>query len=759
MFEQVFALLFKYRPVVFAQGDLAFSPPWPVWLVVGAALAAAVAILLASRRLSAAGRRTRVVLVALRLGVVAVLLLCLLRPVLIVRTVEPQRNFVAVVLDDSRSMRIADRAGRPRSTFIREALATDAPLRRQLADRFVLRFFRFASSVERAPDPAALGFDGTRTEIGRALRGVGEALAGLPVSGIVLVTDGADTSEAALTEAIGLLRSASVPVFTVGVGRDRLERDIEVGRVQPPATVLKDTTVMVDVVLSQRGYAGRTVSILVEDEGRVIGQQEVQLPRDGEPAAVRVRFTASELGPRVLRFRVAEQPGEMVGENNVREAIVEVRDRRERILYVEGEPRPEMKFLRRAVADDRNLQVVTLQRTAERKFFRLDIDDPEELAGGFPKTREELFAYRGLILGSLEASALTPDQLRMIADFVSVRGGGLLALGGRRAFAEGGYAGTPVAEALPVVLDAPRAGAEFFAEVKVAPTRLGVAHAATQIDDTERASAERWKALPAVTAVNALRHVKPGATVLLQGTTRLSRDPLVVLAYQRYGAGKAIVLGVQDSWLWQMHADIPVEDLTHETLWRRLLRWLVDGVPEPVAVATARDRVERGERVEVTATVRDRTYVEVNDARVTARLVGPSGRAVEQPLDLVVDRAGEYRTTLVAEEEGLYELRVRAARGARTLGENTAYVRVAPSDAEYFGAAMRAPLLERIAEETGGRFYTPETVQSLPEDLNYLGKGVTVVDEKELWDMPVLLLLLVGLLAAEWFLRRARGLP
>lgn len=759
MFEQVFALLFKYRPVVFAQGDLAFSPPWPVWLVVGVALAAAVAILLASRRLSAAGRRARVVLVALRLGVVAVLLLCLLRPVLIVRTVEPQRNFVAVVLDDSRSMRIADRAGRPRSTFIREALATDAPLRRQLADRFVLRFFRFASSVERAPDPAALGFDGTRTEIGRALRGVGEALAGLPVSGVVLVTDGADTSEAALTEAIGVLRSASVPVFTVGVGRGRLERDIEVGRVQPPATVLKDTTVMVDVVLSQRGYAGRTVSILVEDEGRVIGQQEVQLPRDGEPAAVRVRFTASEPGPRVLRFRVAEQPGEMVAENNVREAIVEVRDRRERILYVEGEPRPEMKFLRRAVADDRNLQVVTLQRTAERKFFRLDIDDPEELAGGFPKTREELFAYRGLILGSLEASALTPDQLRMIADFVGVRGGGLLALGGHRAFAEGGYAGTPVAEALPVVLDAPRAGADFFAEVKVTPTRLGVSHAATQIADTEAASAERWKALPEVTAVNALRHVKPGASVLLQGTPRLSRDPLVVLAYHRYGAGKAIVLGVQDSWLWQMHADIPVEDLTHETLWRRLLRWLVEGVPDPVAVATARDRVERGERVDVTATVRDRTYVEVNDARVAARLVGPSGRTVEQPLDLVVDRAGEYRTTLVAEEEGVYELRVQAARGERTLGENTAYVRVAPSDAEYFGAAMRAPLLERIAEETGGRFYTPETVQSLPEDLSYLGKGVTVVDEKELWDMPGLLLLLVGLLAAEWFLRRARGLP
>jgi uncharacterized membrane protein len=759
VFERVFAFLFKYRPVVFAQGELAFHPVWPAVVVVTLALAAVLAVGLAARRLHVGSWRIGVALVALRLGVVGLLLFSLLGPVLVVRTIEPQRNFVAVLLDDSRSMRIADLDGRPRSAVVVEAFGAQSALRRALADRFVLRFFRFASGVARVADPTTLAFEGSRSEIGAALRGATEALAGLPLSGIVLVTDGAETSDAGLAEATRALAAASVPVFAVGVGRESLGRDVELGRVQPPATVLKDTTVMVDVVVSQTGYAGRTVPLVVEDEGREIGRQEVVLPRDGEPAAVRVRFTASEPGPRLLRFRVPALSGELVAENNVREAIVEVRDRRERILYIEGEPRPEMKFLRRAVADDKNLQVVTLQRTAERKFFRLDIDDPEELAGGFPQTREELFAYRGLILGSLEASAFTPDQLRMIADFVGVRGGGLLALGGRRAFAEGGYADTPVAEALPVVLEPPKAGAEFFAEVKVAPTRLGAAHAATQVADTEAASLERWKRLPAVTTVNPLHRVKPGASILLAGSTPLARDPLVVLAYQRYGAGKSIALGVQDSWLWQMHADIPVEDDTHETFWRRLLRWLVDGVPEPVAVRPARDQVERGERLELAATVRDRTYVEVNDARVVARIVGPSGRASEHPMDLVVDRPGEYHTSFVPAEDGLYEIRVRAARGNTPLGEQTGYVRVAPSDAEYFGAAMRRPLLERLAEATGGRFYTPETMGALPEDLSYLGKGLTVVDEKELWDMPILLVLLVALLAGEWFLRRARGLP
>ena len=143
---------------------------------------------------------------------------------------------------------------------------------------------------------------------------------------------------------------------------------------------------------------------------------------------------------------MSPQPGEVVTENNQRDVQIDVRDRKE-ILYYEGEPRFEMKFARQAIEDDPNLELVTLQRTAENKYLRLDVDAAGvELAAGFPKTREELFAYRGIVLGSVEASAFTADQLRMISEFVDVRGGGLLVLGGARAFAEGGYAGTPIAE-------------------------------------------------------------------------------------------------------------------------------------------------------------------------------------------------------------------------------------------------------------------------------------------------------------------------
>ena len=471
-----------------------------------------------------------------------------------------------------------------------------------LQERFTVRFFRFSSSAARAAGPAGLTFTGTRTELAPSLSGARDELAGVPLSGLIVATDGADTAETGLTGTLRALKAASVPVFTVGFGRERFGKDVQLGRVQAPARVLKDASLSIDVVVSQSGYAGETVPVQIEDDGRIVGTEDVRLPADGEPATVRVPWTASEAGPRVLRFRIPPQPGEMVTENNARDVLVDVEDRSERILYIEGEPRYEMKFVRRAVADDKNLHVVVLQRTAENKFLRLGVENAQELVEGFPATRDELFAYRGLILGSIPASFFTPDQLRMMADFVNVRGGGLLALGGRHAFAEGGYVDTPVADVLPVVLE-PDPEAPFFAEVKVHPTRAGATHPATQIAATEQASADRWASLPPLTSVNQLRRVKPGATVLLTGDTDAGRDAQVVLAYQRYGAGKALALGVQDTWLWQMHHDIAVDDLTHELLWRRLLRWLVDGVPDRVMASASRGRVEPGEAVTVAAEV------------------------------------------------------------------------------------------------------------------------------------------------------------
>jgi uncharacterized membrane protein len=757
--DALFQALFRYRPVVFEQGEFRFDagPGSLAALALGAAFIVAAAV--TYRRARVRGRlRDRIVLAGLRTAIFLVVLFCLFRPVLVVRAAVPQQNFLGVLLDDSRSMQIADWEGRTRGDFVRDQFGSaESPLVKALSERFAVRVFRFSTAANRLASSGELTFGGAQTKLAAALDGAREELAGLPLAGLVLVSDGADTSEASLTESLLALKADTVPVFSVGVGREALDRDIQVDRASTPRSVLKGTSLLIDLVITHAGYSGETITVDVEDDGRIVGSEKVRLPTDGGPATVRVRATASEAGPRVFRFRVPPAPGEVVTENNVREALIDVRDAREKILYFEGEPRWEMKFIRRAAADDKNLQLVTLQRTADNKYLRLDVDNSDELVGGFPQTRDELFAYRGLILGSIEAGAFTGDQLRMIADFVDRRGGGLLALGGPRAFGEGGYAGTPVADTLPLVLSAAAKAPGTLTRLKVGPTRAGLAHAVTQLAATEAESASRWPQLPEVTTLNAAAAVKPGATVLLNGSDGGGRSH-VVLASQRYGRGKAIAFLPQDSWLWQMHASVTVEDQTHENYWRQMLRWLVDGVPHQVDALTTTDRVEPGEPVTIEATIADRSFIELNDARVMAHVVRPGGGTLDVPLQWTGERPGQYRGMFVSSEPGHYEVAVEAARSGAALGTSTVHVRAAAGDAEYFNAAMHAARLRRIADETGGRFYTAAEASGLVEDIQYTGRGVTTVEERDLWHMPILLVALVALMCGEWAYRRAVGL-
>ena len=757
MFDSLFTFFFKYSPYVFRQGEFRLAMTSPVYIAAAIACLIALATVLTYR--SAPGDASlldRIVLITLRLCLVGLVLFCLFRPVIILRASVPQQNFLGILLDDSRSMRVIDQDGKPRSEFVNGAFAPESQVLKDLASRYALRYFRFASSTDRVSSPRDLAYDGTQTKLGDALQRATDEFAGLPLAGLVMVTDGADTEESSIQAALLGLRAAQVPVFTVGVGRESLGRDIQITRVSTPRTVLKGTKLPVDVIVSQTGYRGTTVPLNVEDSGRILSTQDVALTNDGEPTTVRVHFEATEAGARTIRFRIPGQQGEEITQNNSRDVLIDVEDRKEKILLFDGEPHFEVKFIRRAVADDKNLQLVLLQRTAENKYFRGDVDDGDELAGGFPKTRDELFAYRGLILGSIEASAFTGDQLSMIADFADRRGGGVLMIGGRRAFAEGGWAGTPFADILPVVLEARQP--DTVLRLQVSPTRAGEGHPVTQIEKTEQESAKRWPELPSVISVNPIRQLKPGATTLLKGVDENRRES-IVLAYQRYGRGKTLAFPVYDSGIaWQMDAKISVEDQTHETFWRQLMRWMVDAVPDPVELSTTPDQVEPGELVTLIAEVSDPSFVEVNDAGVSAHITGPRGAVLDVPLQWTGERNGEYRGTFAPTELGLYEAKVDASRGNASLGTNMTHIRVAPSDSEYFDAAMRAPLLRRISEETGGLFYTPQTLSSLPDDVKYTGRGVTTVEERDLWDMPIVLFLLLTVMLGEWSYRRIRHL-
>ena len=761
--KTLFGFLFKYRPILFERGDLSLSVPWVAYVAVVASLTLAVAFLLRYRGLGGDLRPAeRWILVGVRTAILALVLLVLLRPELLVSTVVPRRNYVGILIDDSRSMRIDDRDGSSRADLVDELFGPetgDIPAR--LADRFFLRQYGFTGTVERVEGAEDLTFQGTRTDLAAALTRARQEMAGLSLSGLVIVTDGADNAGGTLEDELLALRSASVPVYTVGLGDEELRPDLEILRVEVPSRVLRGSTLVADVLVAQRGFDSERARVDIEDDGRIIGSEEFDLPDDGETAVVRVQFTAEEPGARDLTFRIEPREGEALEENNVRETIMQVGVEPQKILYLEGEPRFEVKFMRRAVENDENIQLLVLQRSAENKYLRLGVDDADELVGGFPKTREELFQYRGLILGSVEASFFTHDQLAMIADFVGQRGGGLLVLGGRRALAEGGFIGTPLEDVLPVRLEAGNdtpEGSVRYDQLTVALTPAGRRHPALRLSGNAEESAERWSSLPPLGTRNQVERVKPGAVTLLTGAVEGESDDRVVLAFQRFGRGLSIAFPVEDSWMWQMHADIPLDDMTHETLWRQLMRWLVSDGPGRVRVRTSESRVSPGESIEIVAEVEDERFLRVNGIRVGATVVSPSGIPQDVPLEWTIERDGEYAAGFIPDEEGLYEIRVEAEGDDGVVVKGTGHLIVGPSRREYFDAGMRASLLRRIADETGGRFYTPRTVESLPEDIQYTESGDTVVESNDLWDAPIVFFLLVGLAGFEWGFRRKRGL-
>ncbi len=772
-------------PVAFAEGEVTLAAPWVVYGAAVALTAVSVWLLLGyrvpPRRLSSA---RRLLLAALRTAAFAVLLLCLFQPTLVLSLVVPQENFVGVLLDDSASMRIRDEAGgeASRAELLLAAFAEDPAgaadaLGPALRETFVVRYLRFADSAGPVATPAELRFAGERTDLAAALSGAADRLGSQPLAGLVLLTDGAgeDAGEG-LDEVLLDLRARGIRVFPVPLGSPRFDVDLEVGALDAPDRVLRGSLLEVRIPIRARGLGGQVARVEVLDEGRIASVETVRFDQDDVETAITVLAPTEEAGPRRFRVRVAPAPGETVTRNNERTALLHVEERVVPILYFEGQPRWEFKYVRRAVHGDGQLRVAGLVRTAEGKFYRVEVTDEQELAGGFPDTREELFRYAGVILGSVEASFFTQDQLNMLRDLVSRRGGGLLTLGSGKSYHAGGYRGTPIAEILPLALTGADGGTEApdgsssgpsvaernFRQLAIAPTRAGRTHPVVRLDQDPLVNQDRYRTLPLLSSVNLTAAPKPGAVTLLEGVgADGTREP--VFLTQRFGRGRAASLTVQDLWLWQMGAEVAVDDPTHEQFWRRLLRWLAAEAPRRLEVAVDPSRPSPGEAVTIRARVEDASFLAVNDVVVEAAVTRPDGVVEAVPLLWGGQADGEYVGSVVVETAGIHAIEARAGgAGFADRSERepaSAFFEAGPPDDEYFNAESNRELLERIARETGGALIAREEADNLVERLSLSRSGATVIERRELWNAPLLFLLLFGFLGVEWALRAMGGLP
>jgi uncharacterized membrane protein len=754
----MFELLFKYPRAVFAKGTLVLLGAWPWWVFVILVLAAGAGLAwLIRAKLPGAARQVRNwrawVIWGLQFALAALVLLLLWQPAVLVAELRPQQNIIAVLVDDSRSMSIADAGG----GATREAAAIkslEGGVLDQLGKKFQVRVYRMDRQISRVAklDDMKTAQAASATRIGDGLKQLAGEAADLPIGAVVLLSDGADNSGGIDLDTISTLRSRRIPVHTVGFGAEQTAHDVEISDAQVAPRALADSRLAAKVTLHQRGYAGQKAMLTVRDGGKTLAGRQITLAGDGVTQNEALLFNPGDAGAKTLQFSIDPLPGEENRDNNSVARLVNVDSNKKRILYVEGEPRWEYKFIRRAEQDDRLITIVSMLRTSENKIYRQGIEDPKELADGFPSRAEDLFPYQGMIIGSVEASYFTAAQKELIGQFVDRRGGGLLFLGGRASLGDGGWASSSLADLLPVTLPAKKNTFHRDAAT-VSLTAAGADSIITRLVEDPTANVERWKKLPYLMDYQEVGTPKPGAVVLAEMSAAGRKMPMLVT--ENYGRGRTTINATGGTWRWQMSQAL--EDQTHEEYWQQLLRWLVTDTPGRVVASVPTQMLLDDGHVQLSADVRDKNYLPAADAHVEAHVLGPGGLAAQVEMTPDPQTPGVFHADWTADQVGSYLTEVVATRDKDELGRDVLNFARMDGVAENFHTEQNRDLLEKLSAETGGRYWTPQDVSKLPGEISYSEAGITVRDTKELWNMPIVFLLLLLLPSAEWLLRRRWG--
>ena len=758
----MFELLFKYPANLFHKGHFVFLTPWPLWLLGAGVLAAAAVLFWHVRRNHGMLSGMRPVAIwLLETSLIALLLFLLWHPALSVATLRPQQNVVAVLLDDSHSMTISDESG---TRLARAQSVLDGGLLKALATRFQVRLYKFGADAQRIQKTADATGSAPASRIGNTLEQVMAESSSLPLGAIVLLSDGADNAGGIDLDTIAAIRRQRIPIHTVGFGREHPQRDVEVTDAVVPARALPQSRLTALVTLQSYGLSGNKARLSVRDGSKVLASQDITLKSDGTLQSEAVTFNVGAVGPKTLAIGIDPIPGEINALNNQLARLVNVQARKPRILYFDGEPQYEYKFIRRAMDDNPEIVVFSMVRTTQNKIYRQPCpaggcpegfkgENKEELADGFPSKPEDLNQFQGLMLANVEAGYFTPTQQQLIHDFVDRRGGGLLFLGGRASLSDGGYPNSPLADLIPTKLP-PNKGTFHRDFSKVELTNAGRESVLTRLDDNPARNVQRWKDIPMVADYQEIGEPKPGATTLLN-VVPPNRSAMPLLVTEPYGRGRTAVFATGGSWRWKMW--MPHDDKTHATFWQQMFRYLVTDTPGQVTVTTPKTVLSDETRVPLRVEVRDKEYKPLSTARVQARFLSPDGSSATVELAPQPLQEGIYTGEWTAEKPGTYVTEIIAGQEQQEIGRDTLAFRREDGVAENFHTGQNRELLQKLSDQTGGKYYTASDASKLANEISYSEAGITSRETRDLWDMPILFLLAFAIRGSEWLLRRKWG--
>ncbi len=775
------------------------SPQW----MMGAAIVmgvAAVALLWSYGR--APVRRPVRIAAAILKGIgIAALALSLVEPMLTGQKPRRGANAFIILADNSQSMLIRDSQGtRTRADWLRDRLAKENRWNTRLEQDFDVRRYVFDSHLRATEGFDALTFDGVGSSVTTSLSAIARRFRGLPIAGVLLLTDGNRTD----TDDIDW--SQLPPIYPVSPPSRGVAKDIGVGRVSISQTNFEAAPAVVRADVSVAGYPGQAIVATITDEtGKEVERQQIKAEYDDKPLSFRFQFRPEHKGISfysVHAFAADEEKGQAPGTdvpatgeqtlaNNSRLVVVDQGGGPYRILYVGGRPNWEFKFLRRALDDDDQVQLLGLLRIAKRQpkfdfrdsrdrsasqlfkgfdhpdpdtaeradqpvLVRLGVLDEAELRDGFPKSADELYRYHAVVIDDIESAFFTPDQLALLRSFVSQRGGGLLMLGGLDTFAAGKYDRTPVGELLPVYIDR-ATGSPADVDYRLSLTREGWLQPWVRMRKTEEEEKQRLSEMKGFRTISLSSGIKPGAVVLAE-VLDPAENKIPALVAQQFGKGRVGALMIGELWRWGMNRPEKTEsDL--ERSWRQTIRWLVADVPGRVNVSVRPKSDATSPAVELRVQVRDAEYLPLDNAKVALKIHPPNGEDLTLDAEADGREAGSYGATYMTKLPGAYRVVASAtAPDGAAVGEREAGWAAQPAADEFARLQPDRDFLQTIASKTGGEVVNGDRLESFVASLESRDAPITEPWTSPLWHQPLYFLIAIACLSAEWGIRRVNGL-
>jgi hypothetical protein len=775
--------------------QIAFQRPAVLWI--GLLLLIPVAYFVYVRQRNNLGtvpKRFRVALSVMRVSILAILIVVASGPYLKIDHQVTKKPIFAVLFDSSQSMKLPAGPFASDQELLQAARAAgyetdegviDAEVRKALnridraelalaavrnanesllmplQEEYEIQYYNFARKLTPlAFNPSTetaveTGGRGTSSRIGGAIYGVLEAAAGRQVAGMLLLSDGQNTGGRSPSQAARAAADAGALIFVAPMGSSERQQDVSIVDVYTSGLVAVGDTVSVHVTLESQGFDGRPVHVELKDGDEVLDTKEVVV-RDSEHQHVELTFEAKRSGARYLTVisPPLEEEVEELKANNVDTAFVRISEEKLKVLFIDGLPRWDFRFVKNAIRRDNGLA----GRTEDVPDILLETEwrrlPTEQQAALLPQTLDEIAAYHTIILGDASPEMLNADFVELLGKAVRDRGVGLVVAAGTQSMPH--RFTRAFRDLLPVKLRRNAAGIEAAVynpfQIEISPD--GVIHETMRLYDDPGRNQNVWGQMPPYYWCAAVEQPAPAATVLAWNpSVEGSFGKMPLIAFHYAGEGKVMFVGTDSTWLWRQN----VGDRFFYKFWGQALRFVSrrdDSAGKKSYVEVRPVRAQPGEDAKIELMAFDSDGAPIESPTVKLSLLGPGSR---ETIELTADknRIGRYTGKFTPEKRGVHRL-VYQPTGGGDPAEATIRVLVAP--AEYRHPNLNRPTLELLASVTGGKVLNLDGFEQIPDKLAGEPELQQLHHEASIWDNWLMLSLLVLVYSFDVGLRRMMGL-